>query len=89
LRTPSPENPERPVCVASTPSQLALAWLLAQGEDIVPIPGTKHRRYLDENVAALNVKLTAADLRCIDDVAPKGVVAGERYPEAVMVRVNL
>jgi aryl-alcohol dehydrogenase-like predicted oxidoreductase len=71
-----------------TPSQLALGWLLAQGEDIIPIPGTKRRNYLDENKAALNVKLTAADLRQIEEVAPKGSVSGLRYPEAMMGLVN-
>jgi aryl-alcohol dehydrogenase-like predicted oxidoreductase len=71
-----------------TPSQLALAWLLAQGEDVIPIPGTKRRKYLEENVGALNVKLTAEDLRRIDEVAPKGVAAGARYPEAMMSMVN-
>jgi aryl-alcohol dehydrogenase-like predicted oxidoreductase len=71
-----------------TPSQLALAWLLAQGEDIIPIPGTKRRKYLEENVAALSVKLTADDLRRIDEVAPKGVAAGARYPEMMMSMVN-
>jgi aryl-alcohol dehydrogenase-like predicted oxidoreductase len=64
-----------------TPSQLALAWVLRQGDDIVPIPGTKHVRYLEENVRALDVELTDNDLRRIDEVAPKGVVAGERYPD--------
>ncbi|HKC61503.1 MAG TPA: aldo/keto reductase, partial [Myxococcales bacterium] len=62
-----------------TPSQLALAWLLARGPDIVPIPGTKQRKYLEENVGALRVKLTPDDLRRIDEMAPKGVAAGERY----------
>jgi aryl-alcohol dehydrogenase-like predicted oxidoreductase len=71
-----------------TPAQLALAWLLAQGEDIVPIPGTKQRRYLEQNVAALRVDLTAGDLEEIDEVAPKGVAAGGRYPEAGMRTVN-
>ncbi len=71
-----------------TPGQLALAWLLAQGEGIVPIPGTKHRRYLEENVAAVDVVLTPDDLRRIDEVAPKGAAAGERYPEAAMQTVN-
>ena len=71
-----------------TPSQLALAWLLAQGEDVIPIPGTKRRKYLEENVGALNVKLTAEDLRRIDEVAPKGVAVGARYPEAMMSMVN-
>ena len=65
----------------ATPSQLALAWVLAQGEDVVPIPGTKRRKYLEENVAALDVKLTAEDLIEIDKVFPVGVAAGERYSE--------
>jgi aryl-alcohol dehydrogenase-like predicted oxidoreductase len=67
-----------------TPAQLALAWVLAQGEDIVPIPGTKRRKYLEENVAALDVALSAEDLRRIAEVAPKGAAAGLRYPEAMM-----
>jgi len=71
-----------------TPSQLALAWVLAQGTDIVPIPGTKRRKYLEENVAALEVHLSAEDLRRIDEVAPKGVAAGPRYPEALMGSIN-
>ena len=71
-----------------TPSQLALAWLLARGEDIVPIPGTKHTRFLEENVRALDVALTPADLERIDEVAPKGVTAGERYPQSGMAAVN-
>jgi aryl-alcohol dehydrogenase-like predicted oxidoreductase len=71
-----------------TPSQLALAWLLARGEDIVPIPGTKRVKYLEENVGALEVRLTAADLRRIDDIAPRGVAAGARYHEAGMQTVN-
>jgi aryl-alcohol dehydrogenase-like predicted oxidoreductase len=71
-----------------TPSQLALAWLLAQGEDLVPIPGTKRVKYLEENVGALDVKLGAADLRRIDEIAPLGVAAGTRYPEAGMGTVN-
>ena len=72
----------------STPSQLALAWVLAQGDDVVPIPGTKQQRYLEENVRALEVELTADDLHAIDEVAPKGVAAGERYPERTMKAVN-
>jgi aryl-alcohol dehydrogenase-like predicted oxidoreductase len=71
-----------------TPAQLALAWLLAQGEDIVPIPGTKQRRYLEENVAALKVELTQSDLDEIEEVAPKGVAAGDRYHEAGMRTIN-
>jgi aryl-alcohol dehydrogenase-like predicted oxidoreductase len=71
-----------------TPGQLALAWLLAQSDDIIPIPGTKRRKYLEENVAALNVKLSADDLRRIDEVAPHGSAAGQRYPEHMMNLVN-
>ncbi len=71
-----------------TPAQLALAWVLAQGKDIVPIPGTKRRKYLEENAAALEVKLTLEDLKRINEVAPPGVAAGLRYPEAAMQSVN-
>ena len=71
-----------------TPGQLALAWLLAQGSDIIPIPGTKRRKYLDENAGALNVKLTPQDLRRIDEVAPHGAAHGGRYPAAMMAAVN-
>ncbi|MEY2530332.1 MAG: hypothetical protein QOI96_417 [Verrucomicrobiota bacterium] len=67
-----------------TPAQLALAWVLAQGENIVPIPGTKRRKYLQENVGSLDVDLTREDLRRIDEVAPKDAFAGSRYPEAMM-----
>ena len=67
-----------------TPGQLALAWVLAQGDDIVPIPGTKRRAYLDENLGALNVTLTPADLAQIESVFPKGAAAGLRYPAAMM-----
>jgi aryl-alcohol dehydrogenase-like predicted oxidoreductase len=70
------------------PSQLALAWVLAQGRDIVPIPGTKRRKYLEENLGALDVKLTADDLRRIDEVFPSGAAAGLRYPEQMMKAVN-
>jgi aryl-alcohol dehydrogenase-like predicted oxidoreductase len=72
-----------------TPSQLALAWVLAQGRDIVPIPGTKRVRYLEENAAAAAVSLTQDELAAIDAAAPAGVAAGDRYPPAAMVRVNL
>ncbi|MDN7240881.1 aldo/keto reductase [Planococcus sp. N028] len=71
------------------PAQLALAWLLAQGEDIVPIPGTKRIKYLDENLGALDVELTQEDLDRINEIAPQGVAAGTRYPEAGMRGVNL
>jgi len=71
-----------------TPSQLALAWVLAQGEDIVPIPGTKHRTYLEENVAAVRIALSAQDLMRIDRALPAGSAAGTRYPEAAMKALN-
>jgi aryl-alcohol dehydrogenase-like predicted oxidoreductase len=70
------------------PSQLALAWVMAQGKDIVPIPGTKRRKYLEENVAAVDLKLTKEDLHRIDEVFPPDAVAGERYPEHVMALVE-
>jgi aryl-alcohol dehydrogenase-like predicted oxidoreductase len=70
------------------PSQLALAWVLAQGNDIVPIPGTKRRKYLEENVGALDVNLTKEDLARIDEVFPPDVAAGNRYPEHMMAIVN-
>jgi aryl-alcohol dehydrogenase-like predicted oxidoreductase len=71
-----------------TPAQLALAWVLGQGNDIVPIPGTKRRKYLQENLAALAVRLTPLDRARIDEIAPKGAAAGLRYPEAMMSFVN-
>ena len=71
-----------------TPSQLALAWVLARGTDIVPIPGTKRRGYLEENTGALGVQLTDDDLARIDAVAPRGVAAGPRYPETMMQLLN-
>lgn len=71
-----------------TPAQLALAWVLAQGEDLVPIPGTKRRKYLEDNVGALNVELTGEDLRQIDAMFPSGAAAGSRYPEHMMNLVN-
>ena len=70
------------------PAQLALAWVIAQDENIVPIPGTKRRKYLEENVAALDVKLTEEDLRRIDEIFPTGAAAGDRYPEDMMSIVN-
>lgn len=69
-------------------SQLALAWVMAQGDHIFPIPGTKRVSYLEENAGALNVTLTAADLSAIDEIAPKGVASGLRYPEEMMKIVN-
>ena len=67
-----------------TAAQLALAWVLSRGEDIIPIPGTKRRKWLEENIAALEVTLTAEDLQRLEMIAPKGVAAGERYGEAMM-----
>lgn len=71
-----------------TPAQLALAWVLAQGNDIVPIPGTKRRPYLDQNLGALSVTLTEAERRRIDEILPPGAAEGARYPEATMATVN-
>jgi aryl-alcohol dehydrogenase-like predicted oxidoreductase len=70
------------------PSQLALAWVLAQDKNIVPIPGTKRRKYLEENVAAIDVKLTKEDLRRLEEIFPTGAASGERYPEHMMKIVN-
>ncbi len=70
------------------PSQLALAWVMAQGGDIVPIPGTKRRKYLEENAGALDVELSADDLRRLNEVFPFGAAAGERYPKHMMALVN-
>ena len=72
-----------------TTAQLALAWVLAQGEDIVPIPGTRHVRYLDENIGALEVELTGADLKRLDQILPPGAAAGQRYHDRGMETVNL
>jgi aryl-alcohol dehydrogenase-like predicted oxidoreductase len=72
-----------------TPAQLAIAWLLQQGDDIVPIPGTKRVSYLLENLGALDVQLTAAELDRIDAILPKGAASGDRYPSALMQMVNL
>ena len=72
-----------------TPAQLALAWVLAQGEDIIPIPGTKRRAYLDENVGALDVRLDGDDLARIDRILPPGIAAGPRYHAPGMATVNL
>ena len=70
------------------PAQLALAWVLAQGPDIVPIPGTTRRAHLEENVGAFNIRLAPADLARIDDLSPRGAFAGARYPEHSMRLVN-
>jgi aryl-alcohol dehydrogenase-like predicted oxidoreductase len=80
----------RDVAVAKgvSPAQLALAWVLARGEDIVPIPGTKRRRYLDQNISALEIVLSAADLAAIDAAFPAGAVAGTRYPAGMMALLD-
>jgi aryl-alcohol dehydrogenase-like predicted oxidoreductase len=72
----------------ATPSQLAIAWVLAQGEDVAPIPGTKRRSYLEENLGALEVELTGDDLAAIEEVTPPGSAAGERYAPEHMAHVN-
>ena len=79
---------EMAVARGCTPSQLALAWVLAQGDDIVTIPGTKRRKYLDENLDAADVKLSTEDLQQIDQVAPRGVATGERYAATAMRLLN-
>ena len=71
-----------------TAAQLALAWVLKQGDHIFPIPGTKRIKYLEENAGALNVDLTAAELKLLDEIAPKGIAAGLRYPESMMGSLN-
>jgi aryl-alcohol dehydrogenase-like predicted oxidoreductase len=72
-----------------TPAQLALAWVLSRGDDIIPIPGTKRRKYLEENAAAVDVELSPEDLEQIEDAVPKGAAAGDRYPPEHMARVNV
>ena len=72
-----------------TPAQLAIAWLLQQGDDLVPIPGTKRVSYLLDNLGALDVKLTIAELDRIDTILPKGAASGDRYPASMMQMVNL
>ena len=74
---------------ASTPSQVALAWVLAKGKDIVPIPGTKHSKYLEENLRAIEIELSSSELALIESLVPKGVAAGNRYPPLQMAQVNL
>lgn len=71
-----------------TPSQLAIAWVLAQGEDIITIPGTKRIQYLEENIASENVHLTAEDLQSIEAIMPAGIASGTRYPEVFMQHLN-
>jgi aryl-alcohol dehydrogenase-like predicted oxidoreductase len=72
-----------------TPAQLALAWVLAKGPDVVPIPGTKRRKYLDENLGALQISLTAGDFARLDAIAPPGAAVGARYPDEYMNRLGL
>lgn len=72
----------------TTPAKLALAWVMAQGEDVIALPGTKRRVYLEENIAASEVRLTAEDLAALDAAAPAGVAVGERYPAPMMVYLN-
>ena len=71
-----------------TAAQLALAWVLAQGDDIVPIPGTKHVKYLDQNIDALKVELSDEDLKRLDEILPPGAAAGERYAARGMETIN-
>jgi len=73
----------------STPAQLALAWVLAQGQDVVPIPGTKRRSYLDQNLGALDLTLTANDLKRLDEAFPRDAAVGARYPEEYMSRLGV
>ena len=73
----------------ATPSQLAIAWVLARGDDVVPIPGTKRRRYLEENLGALEPELTPDDLAAIEELTPRGSVAGDRYNAQMMANVNV
>jgi aryl-alcohol dehydrogenase-like predicted oxidoreductase len=72
----------------ATAAQVALAWVLARGRDIVPIPGTKRRKYLEENIKALEVSLSAADLARIEGLFPKGAAHGQRYPDRIMTFIN-
>jgi aryl-alcohol dehydrogenase-like predicted oxidoreductase len=72
----------------ASPAQIALAWVLAQGEDVVPIPGTKRRKYLEENARAVEIELSADELARINEIAQPGIAAGARYPEASMKTVN-
>jgi aryl-alcohol dehydrogenase-like predicted oxidoreductase len=71
-----------------TTAQLALAWVLAQGQDVVPIPGTKHVKYLDQNIGAVDVALTDDELKRLDALLPPGAAAGERYHASGMAAVN-
>jgi aryl-alcohol dehydrogenase-like predicted oxidoreductase len=78
------DTAERKQC---TPAQLALAWLLAKGDDVVPIPGSKRRSRVEENAGAVEVELSASDVATLDEIAPPGVAAGERYPPRSMSTV--
>jgi aryl-alcohol dehydrogenase-like predicted oxidoreductase len=71
-----------------TPAQLALAWVLAQGDDLVTIPGTKRRTYLEQNLAATDIALSPGELRQLDELAPAGIAVGDRYPPAMMARLG-
>jgi aryl-alcohol dehydrogenase-like predicted oxidoreductase len=72
----------------ATAGQLALAWVLAKGEDMIPIPGTKRRRYLDENAAAVNIKLTAADVQELEAAIPESEIAGDRYNASALKAID-
>ena len=73
----------------ATPAQVALAWVLSRGEDVVPIPGTKHVGYLEQNVAAADLELTPEDLGTLEQAFPAGIAAGDRYPPAAMRTVGV
>jgi aryl-alcohol dehydrogenase-like predicted oxidoreductase len=79
---------ENPPCTGCSVSQVALAPVLEQGQDIIPIPGTKHREYLEDDVGALAVSLSTEDLASIDVVVLRGAAAGVRYPEQMMILLN-
>ena len=79
---------ERAAAIAVTPSQLALAWVLAKGDDLVPIPGTKRRKYLEENAAAVDITLSVAQVNDLDGIFPPDVAAGERYAPHMMALLN-
>ena len=81
-------KPSSRVKPLATPVQLALRWLLEQGDDVVPIPGTKRVSYLEENVGAADIDVTAEQLRRLDELFPPGAVAGERYAESGMASVE-
>jgi aryl-alcohol dehydrogenase-like predicted oxidoreductase len=74
--------------IGATPSQLALAWVLAKGDDLLPIPGTKRRKYLEENAAAVDITLSAAQVSELDSIFPPGAAAGERYAPHMMALLN-